>query len=100
MLIFPELNLPLLNLNDDIELNVLYYIAGYILHSISKTRTACNKCLSFAGSISNVSDYKYAKLVKLSCYKENTLFFVNENVFQYFREMSYVVTFHILMMFT
>lgn len=41
--------------------------------------------------MSNVPDYKYAKLIKLRCYKENTLFFVNENVFQYFREMENVM---------
>lgn len=71
---FPTLNIPLLNLDDDIELTILYYIAGYLLCSISKTNTVCNQCLSSAGS-TNVLDYKYAKLVQLRCYKENTLFF-------------------------
>ncbi|EZA48868.1 hypothetical protein X777_13138 [Ooceraea biroi] len=95
LITFPELNVPLSNVNDDIELNVLYYISGYILYSISKTSITCNKCLSSAGSISKVPNYTYAKLVKLRCYKANTLFFINDIVFQYFRDMENVIRSHL-----
>lgn len=92
---FPELNIPLLNLDDDTELNVLYYIAGNILYSTSKISTVCNQCIISASS-TNEQSYEYAKLVRLKRYKEHTLYFVYESVFQYFREMENVMRSYLL----
>lgn len=60
---------------NNIELNVLYNIAGYIIANIKKNMTYCNNCILSLGS-KKVQNFKYNNLILLRCYKKETLFFV------------------------
>lgn len=73
---------------DNIELNRLYYIAGYIVSNINKNETICYDCLKCTGS-TMPRIYHYSKLVRLK--KRNTkdnLFFVNTKTFTFFLSME------------
>lgn len=77
---------------NNIELNVLYNVAGYIVHSIAKGKSAiCTTCLNSAGSTKYNANVKYANFVHLKCYRNNTLFFVTQNVFEYFMDMEFII---------
>lgn len=70
---------PVVQLNNA-ELNSLYNICGYILNSIRKNFKVCTHCMEAAGSRTFIN-FKYAKLVRFKCFKQNTLYFCNENTF-------------------
>ncbi|XP_025162546.1 uncharacterized protein LOC112590405 [Harpegnathos saltator] len=77
---------------NNIELNVLYNVAGYIVHSIAKGKSAiCTTCLNSAGSTKYNANVKYANFVHLKCYRNNTLFFVTQDVFEYFMDMEFII---------
>lgn len=76
---------------DNIELNLLYNIAGYIIASIIKRTRICSECLNSAGSKCYDANQKYAKLVQLRCFHQNTLFFVNNETFTYFYNMKIII---------
>lgn len=59
---------------DNIELNLLYNIAGYIISSIIKCTRVCLECLDSVGSKQYDPNQKYSKLVQLRCFRKNTLF--------------------------
>lgn len=90
----PDLILPASSLNvqlNNIEMNILYNIAGYIISSISKSAAICKECLDSAGSVTPLSTTNFSKLVQLRCYRKNTLFYVNEDLFLYFLEMEKLI---------
>lgn len=68
------------------ELNSLYNVCGYLIHSIKKKSICCNNCLNSVGS--NSINANYAKLSKLKRYKKGCLFFCNEITFNYFLHME------------
>jgi len=70
----PPFNKHLITLSN-LELNSLYNIAGYLIHSITKTCRLCNKCLKSVGSKTPIL-YSFTKLVQLKCFTDNCLFFV------------------------
>ncbi|XP_071651135.1 uncharacterized protein, partial [Temnothorax longispinosus] len=72
---------------NNIELNVLYNIAGYIIANIKKNMTHCDNCISSVGS-KKVQNVKYNNLVLLRRYKIETLFFVKPNIFDFFVKME------------
>lgn len=62
------------------ELNSLYNICGYILKSIRRNAKICSRCMEAAGSKTFIH-FRYAQLVRLKCFKQNTLYFCNESTF-------------------
>lgn len=76
---------------DNIELNILYNIAGYIISSIAKCTKVCSECLDSVGSRQYNPNLKYSKLVQLRCFRKNTLLFVNNETFTYFYNMEIII---------
>jgi hypothetical protein len=72
---------------NNIELNVLYNIAGYIIANIKKNMTYCDNCILSIGS-KEVQNCEYNNLVLLRCYKKETLFFVRPHIFDFFVKME------------
>lgn len=64
------------------EKNVLYSISGYIISSMKKTNTVCVNCL---GSVGGYTPYnlEYEKLTEIKRFKDKTLFFCNEETFNF-----------------
>lgn len=54
---------------DNVHLNILYALSGYIIHKISKLPTVCKTCINSAGSRTFDANIKYSKLVYLRCYR-------------------------------
>lgn len=75
---------------NNLEMNSLYSVSGYILSRICNTNTICTKCLDSAGSKTFNPTIKFSTLVQLRCYKKNALFFVNNETFNYFHEMEVI----------
>ncbi|KYN02909.1 hypothetical protein ALC62_06308 [Cyphomyrmex costatus] len=73
---------------DNLEMNSLYYLSGCILFKIFKNNVICKDCIESAGSKQYDSTITFSKLVYLKCYKKNTLFFVNDEIFNYFYEIE------------
>lgn len=71
--LIPDFSTKDINLGD-IEINVLYYIAGYILSRISKYNIVCKLCLNSAGSLTYDPISKCTKFVQLKCFRRNMLF--------------------------
>lgn len=69
------------------ELNILYYIAGYIIVSIRKNQTACNMCINATRSNAPIR-HKYNVLTRIKAEKNKTYFFVNTETFQFFIQME------------
>lgn len=59
---------------NNIELNVLFNIAGYIISSIAKFQKTCPKCLNSVGSKICDPTQKYCKFVQLRYFRKKTLF--------------------------
>lgn len=72
-------------------MNILYNIAGYIITSTAKCTKICSDCLDSAGSKQYYPNKKYTKFVILRCFRTNTLFFVNDETFNYFLEMETII---------
>jgi len=85
---FKEVQLPLeidepnMNLCNG-ELNSLYNVCDYIIHSIKQKSKLCSFCLSSVGSNKSINA-AFAKLAKLKRYKKGCLFFCNEITFNMF----------------
>lgn len=78
--------IPTLN---NIEMNILYNIAGYIIHSLQKNTQLCKKCIRSVCNIKGETLY-YDKLVRIRCYKKNTLFHVNKATLDMFLQMEHI----------
>lgn len=74
------------------EFYALYHIAGYIMYKISENNVCCKFCIASAGS-KTYYPHKYAKLTELKRYNDNkeTLFFVNDETYDFFFEMDIVL---------
>jgi len=70
-----------------VENNILHNIAGYIIFSIKKRKTCCDNCIVSLGSVQKRISH-YSKLTTMKCYTENTLFFVNDETFNFFYSME------------
>lgn len=70
------------------ELNSLYGICGYIITRVSKLTKVCKQCIDSAGSTTYDTNSRYSALLRLRCYKPNTLFFVYDEVFTFFYHME------------
>lgn len=70
------------------ELNSLYGICGYIITSVSKLTKVCKQCIDSAGSTTYDASLRYSRLLRLRCYKPNTLFFVYDEIFTFFYRME------------
>lgn len=81
-----NLNIPHTNIVlNNIELNRLYYIAGYI---ISNIKTTCYDCLKYTGS-KTPRICHYSKLIRIKKKSsKDTLFFVNDTTFNFFLSME------------
>lgn len=66
-----------------LELNSLYNIAGYIIKSITKICTTCNKCIQSVRS-SIPLRFTFTKFVQLKCYTTHSLCFVTIKTFKVF----------------
>lgn len=78
----------------NVELNVLYNVAGYIVKvaSIASSNSAiCATCLNSAGSTEYNTNIKYAKFVHLKCFRNNTLFFVTADIFKHFVDVEVII---------
>lgn len=87
----PDLETKIIRLNN-LELNSLYYLCGYIISSILKNHKLCDSCIDSAGSKTYDPKVKYSRLVSLKCYRKKTLFFVNDKTFNFFLEMYIIIT--------
>lgn len=76
---------------NNIELNILYNIAGYIINSISENQAVCKTCIDSAGSKTLLPKITYSKFVQLKCYCKHSLFFVNKKTFLFFLEMEKII---------
>ena len=72
-----------------VDLNILHHIAGYLIMSIAKKQKLCKRCIPQTGCFKASVPY-YSKLTSLRCYKQDTLFFVNQNTFHFFIEMELI----------
>lgn len=72
---------------DTVELNILHYVAGYIITRITKTQKTCNRYLSCVGN-KKASFTHYNRLTALQCYDKETLYFVNHLTLKFFRKME------------
>ena len=70
-----------------LELNKIYYVAGYLMANIMKNQIVCNTCINATGSIQS-NNYYYSALTRLRCKNVNTLFFVNPVTFNFFLQMA------------
>lgn len=75
------------------ESNILYNIAGYIITSIKKNTKICKRCIQNLGSTHH-NFSQYARLVRLRNYKNNTLFYVNNETFELFKKMEHIFRQH------
>lgn len=75
---------------DDIQLSILYYNAGYIFSRILNNNSICKECIDSAGSSDEIPNIRHAKFTKLKRFREGTLFFVNEEVFDFFKQMEII----------
>jgi len=66
-----------------LELNSLYNIAGYIIKSITKICTTCNKCIQSVRSPVPLR-FTFTRFVQLKCYTTHSLCFVNIKTFKIF----------------
>lgn len=72
---------------NNIQINILHHVAGYLITSIRKNEKCCRQCISCTGNLKpNLSSYN--KLTFLRCYGDNTLFFVNQRTLNFFIEME------------
>lgn len=71
------------------ELNSLYNICGYLLQSIIKNSTTCPVCVNAAGSKTPIIR-SFTKFTMLKRFREKSLFFCNESLFNSFLEMESV----------
>lgn len=72
-----------------IELNVLYYIAGYICDRIEKYQKVCDTCIkSIKLDVDSVVSKDYNRLCLIKARKTNRRFFVNDQTFDYFLRME------------
>lgn len=76
---------------NNIELNILFNIAGYIISSIVKCTNTCSECFNSVGSKTYNLTQKYCEFVKLRCFRAETLFFVNDETFKYFHDMKLII---------
>lgn len=83
-----EIQTPSFNLNYS-ELNSLYNICGYILQSIKKTSKTCNNCIKAAGGKTPMFK-TFSRFSMLKRYRENCLFFCNEEIFCFFLDMEHI----------
>lgn len=81
---------------DNVEKHAFYCVCGYIISKISKNYKVCEECIHSAGSKKYDSSYKYCKFLRMRCYKEETLFFVNNDTFNYFYEMEIIIRRYLL----
>jgi len=77
-----EIDEPDMNLCNG-ELNSLYNVCGYIIHSIKQKSKLCSFCLSSVGSNKSINT-AFSKLTKLKRFKKGCLFFCNEITFNLF----------------
>lgn len=69
------------------EMNSLYNIVGYCLKSVEKTCiTYCN-CIQSVGS-KKLLNFPFSKLVRIKCYNNNTLYFINKPTFEVFLKLE------------
>lgn len=69
------------------EVNSLYNIAGYIIHSIKKTSKTCQKCIDAIGSSQPVFK-NFSKFTRIKSFNNNSLFFCCEYVFCFFIDLE------------
>lgn len=91
MCVAPNVESKIIQLNN-LELNSLYYVCGYIISSICKNQKICDRCIASAGSKTYDPKIQFSRLVSLKCYRAKTLFFVNNTTFNYFLDMNNVIT--------
>ena len=84
-----NINLEEIPIFNNIEMNVLYSVAGYIIHSLHKTSTLCQNCVRSVRRKKN-DTFQYSKLVRIRCYKKDTLFYINEATFNIFLQMEHI----------
>ena len=68
------------------ELNVVYYIAGYIIGSIIKNQKICNDCIKETAS-NKISYRTFNLLTRIRAHKRR-LFFANKKTFRFFVQME------------
>jgi len=76
--------IPILN---NVEINALYNIASYIIHSLQKNVTLCKKYICF---VCKKETLEYDKLVRIRYFNKNILFFINQVTFNIFLKMEYI----------
>lgn len=76
---------------DNVELNILYNIAGYLISSIMKCNKICVQCLDSVGSKQFNPSQAYSRFVQLRCFRKTSLFFVNNETFQYVYDMEIII---------
>lgn len=62
---------------DNLTLNCLYYLGGYIIYKINKNYKICDNSINATGNTIS-SEYSYVTLIQMRCFKQETLFFINE----------------------
>jgi len=67
---------------NNMALNSLYYLGGYILYIIKTKEKICDICISATGSTDFIV-LPYSELTIARCLKEETLFFMNEPTFYF-----------------
>lgn len=72
---------------DNFTLNCLYYLGGSIIHKIKKNYKICDNCISAIGN-NTPTEYSYATLTRMRCFKEEILFFLNEDTFNFILKME------------
>ena len=69
------------------ELNVLYYIGGYIISNIQKNQKVCQKCINSTKS-SKMLFNSFSLLTRIKSCKQKCCIFMNEPTFNFFVQME------------
>lgn len=77
-----------LEIVNDTEKNVVFYIAGMIVHKVAKHGAVCHKCVEKCMAMS--PDCRYGNFTMLNDYTGQALLYVNEATFMFFLKLEIV----------
>lgn len=72
---------------NNITLNCLFYVGGYIILKILRNGSSCNKCINAVGS-KKQTVFPYTELKRARCFNNESLFFINKKLFTFIIEME------------
>ena len=66
----------------------MYYLGGYIIHKINTNYKVCDNCINATTGNTSSNEYSYATFTEIRCFKEKSLFFINEQTFDFILKLE------------